>query len=162
MPFLPFLSFLVVVLLLLRLLIPLFLGVLFLVPNVAPFFIFLLPNAIFISIYRCLVAIRPPPLLSLSDPSDRFFGRLYGRRPFRRSASLFGHFGYSGRLSHVDRRDCFAALAIPAPSFLAATILAAIRPTGRCFSWPLQPLISIIGWRPPRSTSLFVHLAPLI
>ena len=128
MCFLPFLNFLVLVLLRRRLLISLFLVVHFLVPNVTPFFIFLLPNAIFISIYRCLVAIRPPPLLSLSDPSDRFFGRLYGRRPFRRSASLFGHFGYSGRLSHVDRRDCFAALAIPAPSFLAATILAAIRP----------------------------------
>ena len=96
------LSFLVLVLLRVRLLIPLFLGVLFLVPNVAPFFIFLLPNAIFISIYRCLVAIRPPPLLSLSGPSNHFVGRFSGRQPFRRSASLFRNFGYSKRLSHVD------------------------------------------------------------
>ena len=103
MCFLPFLSFLVLVLPRRHLLIPLFLVVHFIVLNVAPsFFIFLLPNAIFISIYRCLVAIRPPPLISLPGPSNHFFGRLSGRRPFRRSASLFANFGYFGHLSHVD------------------------------------------------------------
>ena len=35
-------------------------------------------------------------------------------------------------------------------------------PSGRCFSWPLQPLISIIAWLPPRSMSLFVRLPLLI
>ena len=50
--------------------------------------------------------------------------------------------------------------------FLVTVILAVIRPIwllfGRCFSWPLQPLILIIGWPPLLSMLLFVQLSLFI
>ena len=47
-----------------------FLCLLILLHNAAPFFIFLLPKAIFIFVCRCSAVVQPPPLLSLSGLFD--------------------------------------------------------------------------------------------